>query len=92
MSVVFISYSLCYYYLFIRFDDDTDINNSAAFWWVAGTLLFYYGSTAVELFFTIINVRSARLFGYRHLIFIFLNVIQYSFWSYSFLCRYRQQK
>ncbi len=92
MSVFFIGYGLYYYYLLIKNEDYLELINYPPFWWVAGTLLFYYGSSAIELFFTILNTQNARLFAYRHVIYICLNIIQYGFWSYSFICRYRQRR
>lgn len=92
MSVIFIGFGLYYYYLLIKNEEYLELKNYPPFWWVAGTLLFYYGSTAIELFFTIISTQNARLFAYRHITYICLNIIQYGFWSYSFICRYYQRK
>lgn len=92
MSIIFISYGLYYYYLLIKDEQHIILKSHAPFWWVSGTLFFYFGSTVSNLYFTTFNSNHSILFSFRHLIYILLNIILYSFWSYSFLCRYRQRK
>jgi hypothetical protein len=87
MSVVFVVYSFYYFYLLIRDDQYVDLIRSPSFWWVAGALFFYFGSTAVNLFFT--SLQDVRAFGHNITYFIFaaLGAILYACWSYSFICR-----
>lgn len=93
MSVIFVDLGLFYYLLLMKADNYIKLNFYPPFWWVVGTLFFYYGSTASNLFFTIFKAhKSELLFQYRHLVFVLLNLIQYGFWSYSFICRYYQRK
>lgn len=87
MSVVFVIYSFYYYYLLIKDEHYIDLKRSAAFWWVAGSLFFYFGSTAVNLFFTFLQ--NVRVAGHNITYFIFsaLSAFLYACWSYSFICR-----
>jgi len=93
MSVVFVLACLFYYYLMLKDERFRNLWNDAPFWWVNGTLFFYFGSITCNLFFeyliqdTTNSLRSSA----RYVIFIILNIILYSCWSYSFLCRYRQR-
>lgn len=92
MSVLFISYGLFYYYLLIKDEEYINLKYDAPFWWVSGTLFFYFGSTVSNIFFTTFDTKHSILFSFRHLVYILINIILYSFWSYSFLCRYRHRK
>lgn len=88
MSIMFIGYALYYYYLLMKSDTYVELIKYPPFWWIAGTLLFYYGSSASDLYFAIF--KDTKLFGHkRYLIYMWLNIIQYGFWSYSFICRYQ---
>jgi len=88
MSVLFVLYSLYYYFLFLTDDVYTDLKRSAEFWWVAGVLFFYFGNTICNLFneklFKIMITPKQHL---SYLIFKILNIILYACWSYSFVCR-----
>jgi hypothetical protein len=93
MLVLVVIYSLVYYYYL--FKDDTYINLTyfANFWWVAGLLLFYFGSTVSNIFFD--NLSPYKAVALRDLsssIFKALNILLYSCWSYSFICRRWQTK
>ena len=92
MSVLFIGYGLYYYYLLMKDEDYLKLKTYPPFWWIAGALLFYFGSTASDLYYSIVSVKIYPLFTSRHFIYIYLNIILYGFWSYSFICRYRQRK
>jgi len=88
MLVLFVLYGLYYYYRLLK--DDTYINftYSAEFWWVAGLLLFYFGSTASDVFFNNLSpYKASSLRTLSSSIFKALNIILYSCWSYSFICR-----
>ena len=92
MSVIFIGYSLYYYYLLIKDQGYFNLNTHPAFWWVAGSLFFYYGSSVISLYFAVFNIKNGDLFTYRHYAYLCFNIIHYGLWSYSYICRYRQQK
>lgn len=92
MSLLFICYGLYYYYLLIKDEQYINLKTYAPFWWVSGTLFFYFGSIVSNLYFSVLSSDYLQLFSFRHAIYILLNIILYSFWSYSFLCRYRQRK
>ncbi len=92
MSIIFIAYGLYYYFLLIKDEQYLNLKSYAPFWWVSGTLFFYFGSTVSNLYFTTFNANHSILFSFRHLIYVLINIILYSLWSYSFLCRYRQRK
>jgi len=92
MSILFIFYSFYYYYLLIKDEQYVNLKYYAPFWWVAGTLFFYFGSIVSDLYFTVLSSDHLQLFTFRHLIYVVLNITLYTFWSYSFLCRYQQRK
>ena len=93
MSVVFVLACLYYYYLMLKDERFRNLWSDASFWWVNGTLCFYFGSVACNLFFEYLLLDKASTFTYssRRVIFIILDIILYSCWSYSFICRYRQR-
>lgn len=89
LSVHFCICSLLYYYQLLKSDKYERLSKLPAFWWVNGVLFFYFGSVACDLFFYHLfsipkNVRSD--------IYVILNLLLYSNWSYAFLCRYQQRK
>jgi len=92
MSLLFICYGLYYYYLLIKDEQYINLKTYAPFWWVSGTLFFYFGSIVSNLYFSVLSNDYLPLYSFRHAIYIILNFILYRFWSYSFLCRYRQRK
>ena len=88
MSVIFVVYGLYYYYLLLKDDNYVMLKNFPDFWWVAGTLFFYFANTACNFFGN--NLRSIILWDGHHLnyyIFRVLNILLYSCWSYSFICK-----
>jgi hypothetical protein len=88
MSVLFVVYSLCYYYLLLKDERYVMLKYSAEFWWVAGTLFFYFSNTACNFFGN--NLRSVIMpDGHTLNFYIFraLNILLYGCWSYSFICR-----
>ncbi|HEY9197270.1 MAG TPA: hypothetical protein VIM77_13430 [Mucilaginibacter sp.] len=87
MSVLFVLYSLIYYYLRFRDEEYIDLRTSPGFWWTTGVLFFFFGATACNLFD---EELYAVMFYDHHLtyyIFRLLNFILYGFWTYSFICR-----
>lgn len=94
MSVFFVLVCLYYYYRKLEDESYEPLVSSASFWWVSGALFFYFGSTACNLFFDYLSTHEPGHYdrSVRYLIFNILNVIMYSFWTFSFICRYRQRK
>lgn len=88
MLVLFVLYSLSYYYYLLKDDGYINLVYSGDFWWVAGVLLFYFGSTASNVFFDDLSPDRAEALRYlSSFIFKTLNIILYSCWCYSFICR-----
>jgi len=87
MSVVFVIYSLYFFFLLIKDERYIDIGYSAEFWWSVGTLFFYFGITSVNIFDA--KLDNVMLNGHHLNFYIFrvLNLILYGCWSYSFICR-----
>ncbi|OCX50871.1 hypothetical protein BEL04_19290 [Mucilaginibacter sp. PPCGB 2223] len=90
MSVVFVLYSLYYYYLILSDDQYLNLKYSPEFWWTMGVLFFYFGSTVCNIF----NERlySVMITSNHHLsyfVFKALNIILYSCWSYSFFTKWQ---
>lgn len=88
MSVVLVIYSLFYFYLLLKQDEIVHLKYSAGFWWVCGVLFFYFGDTAVNIFrgkLSVIMITPKHALPYY--ILVVLNIILYSCWTYSFICR-----
>lgn len=88
MAVLFVIYSLYYFYLLIKQEDYVKLQTSAAFWWVVGVLFFYLGDTAVNILrgkLAVIKITQNHSLAYY--ILICLNIILYTSWCYSFICR-----
>src|ERR1700743_877708 len=49
MSVIFVVYSLYYYFLLIKDEHYIDLKRNASFWWVTGSLFYYFGGIASYL-------------------------------------------
>lgn len=93
MSVLFIVYGLYYYYVLIKDLGYLQLSKHPPFWWVAGALFFYYGTSVISLYYTVFQAQeNSPLFTYRSYAYLCFNIIHYGFWSYSFVCRYRQRK
>lgn len=81
-----------YYYHLLKQEGFIEIKKHAPFWIVTGLLFFCFGSTVSYLFFdTLAQINIKYGLPVRQVIFIVLNFILYSCWSYAFLCRYRQK-
>lgn len=93
MAVLFVLYGLYYFYQLLKDDVYTNLLYSPGFWWVAGLLFFYFGSTACNIFFDSLSPENSK--SLKHLsadIFKTLNVLLYSCWSYSFICKKCQKQ
>lgn len=87
MSVLFVLYGFYYFYYLHKDENYLQLKTSPAFWWVCGTLFFYFGVTACNLFFDKLMIKITPKHYLTYYIFNVLNVILYSCWSYSFICR-----
>ncbi|MEO7212577.1 hypothetical protein [Mucilaginibacter sp.] len=94
MSIVFVLACMWFYYLKLTDERYEPLLQSAEFWWVSGALFFYFGSTACNIFFDYLKQNEVSTYNssIRYIIFNVLNIILYSFWSFSSVCRYRQRK
>lgn len=87
MCVLYVIYCFYFFYLLLNSEHYIVITKSANFWWVSGSLFFYFGSTATNLFrdrLTPIDIADHNVTFY---IYILLNIILYTCWSYSFICK-----
>lgn len=92
MSVLIIMISLYYFLLLQKDKNPINLKYHWQFWWVTGVLIYYFGGTVYNLclYFLLDDIpKPYKLLVY---VMIFLNLILYSSWAYSFLCRSRQQK
>lgn len=92
LSVVAVLFSLWYYYLLVKSDTFIILKRHAPFWWIAGVLFFYFGGIVITLFGPIFNTIIYDNHSLRYYIFILLNLILYSLWTYTFVCRGRQHR
>jgi hypothetical protein len=90
-SVLNVIYGFVFYYLLLKAPDYINVKTSAEFWWVTGSVFFYFGSMVSNLFIAIVH-NINPLLSFNYYIYIAINVLLYSFWSFSFLCRYRLRK
>ena len=91
-NACFVILCCSYYYHLLKQDNFIEIKKHAPFWVVTGILFFCFGSTVSYLFFdTLVQINIKYGLPVRQVIFIVLNFILYSCWSYAFLCRYRQK-
>ena len=88
LLVLCVLYSLFYFFLLLKDERYIQLKKSAEFWWVAGILFFYFGTTACNLFFDKLHAVVFTSGHYlTYYIYAMLNIILYSCWSYSFICR-----
>ncbi len=88
MLILFVIYSLLFYYHLIKDDEYINLVRLASFWWVGGLFLFYFGSTAANIFIDNLSPQKGlELKFLSSFIFKMLNVLLYGCWSYSFICR-----
>ncbi|RNL50280.1 hypothetical protein [Pedobacter jejuensis] len=92
MSVIFVIYTLLYFYLLLKDENYVDLKFHPAFWWIGGVLIFYFGGTIANIFDEIIQQKFLGKYNTRVIIYFTLNLFLYGFWSYSFTCRARQRK
>jgi len=93
MSVELILAGVYYYYRLLKEEKYRQLSKYAPFWWVNGTVCFYFAGIAGNLFFKYLLQEKGILITHtaRYIVFSILNVILYSCWSYSFICRHFQR-
>ncbi len=88
MAVLFVTYSLAYFYTLLKSDVYVDLKFSSEFWWISGSLFFYFGSTMCNLFYyKLSGIKPTPEHNLVYYIYCVLNLLMYGFWSYSFICR-----
>lgn len=92
MSVELILVSVYYYYRLLKEEKFRQLSKDASFWWVNGTICFYFAGMACNIFFKyLLHEKAEVTSSANYILFSILNVILYSCWSYSFICRYFQR-
>lgn len=91
MSVELILASIYYYYRLLKEEKFRKLSKDASFWWVNGTICFYFAGMAFNIFFKYLFQDIPVNTSASYIVFSILNVILYSCWSYSFICRYLQR-
>ena len=90
-SVYLILLCLFYYYFLLKSNEYVRLKSHPEFWIVTGCFFFYFGSITCDFFFDhLLSINKVAIKPVRYIIFIVLNFVLYSSWSYSFLCKYRQ--
>ena len=92
MSVIFVLYCLYYYYKLLNDEETLDLKYHPEFWWVNGVLFYYFGSTATNLTYDLFKIKVFDHIPLRLFIYYITNVILYSNWIYSYICRAKQRK
>jgi len=87
MSVIFVVYSMYYFYIILTDNRYLNLKSSANFWWVCGILFFYFGSTVVNLFRGRLKIQLSSGHYLTYYIYGILNIIMYGFWCYTFICK-----
>lgn len=90
-SVYLIVLCFLYYYYLQKKTEYINLKQDPSFWVVAGCFFFYFGSITCDIFFDyLLAINKVTIKPVRYIIFIVLNLILYSCWGYSFLCKYKQ--
>lgn len=86
-GVLFVLYSLIYFYYLIKDERYVKLAYAADFWWVAAVLSCYFAMTGLNVFYkelAKVLVRPNEAFRF---IIIASNLFLYTLWAYSFICR-----
>lgn len=85
VSACYCVMGMYYFYWLMNREEYIDILRFSPFWWVAGVILFYFGSTVLNIFHdALIHAKDHNL---RRYMILFVNIVLYGFWSYSFILR-----
>jgi len=91
MSAFFIFYCLFYYYQLVKDEKHVNLLYSSEFWWITGALFFYFGTEIWMLLYPWLlkqNHNNYKDLGIKYrLVFSTVNIVLYSLWSYSFICK-----
>jgi len=87
MSIIFVLYSLYYYYLILKSELYIELKSSASFWWVTGSLFFYFGTTAINIYSVVLKKIPASQTLYMSYINNTLIITLYGCWIVSFICK-----
>ena len=91
LSIELVVVCLYYYHLFLNQEEFVVLRQHPDFWFAAGVLLFYFGCTVSNFLYEVMSIDlgndTLRTYTFRLLI-----ILLYTFWSYSFICRYRHRK
>jgi len=86
-GVLFVLYSLLYFYALIKDERHIDLKYSAEFWWVAAVLICYFATTVLNVFYKqLARILDQPMEAFR-LIRSGANILLYTLWAYSFICR-----
>lgn len=87
LAVLIIFYSLIFCYHLLKDETYVDLRYLPEFWWVSGVIMYYFGDIACDVFYPIL----AKLITIPEPPFIYiyrvLNLLLYTSWSYSFICK-----
>lgn len=92
LGVLILIGSLSYLNLLLKDETYIKLGNDPNFWWVVGTLLFYYGFTSLNVLYDLLKDSYTKPGIFFSNTFKILNIIYYSIWSYTFICRKWNQK
>jgi hypothetical protein len=91
ISTFIICICCMYYYYLLKNIEYVNLIKHAPFWIIAGIFFFYFGRIASNFFFDyLVSLNKDSIKPVRYIIFIVLNFILYSCWSYAFICKYKQ--
>lgn len=84
--------SCLYFFLLLQREDYFNLGTYPPFWILAGILFHALGSSMTLIFYEPLKeIYYTYKLPLKQVIYIFLNFIMYSFWSYAFLCRYQSR-
>lgn len=86
-GVIFVFYSLTYFYFLIKDEHYVKLGSSAEFWWVAAVLLYYFATTVLNVFYQELAKLLHKPFEAFRLIRLSANISLYTLWAYAFICR-----
>jgi len=87
MSVLFVIYSLSYYYALLKNEEYAELKFLPDFWWATGTLFFFFGTTALNMFRSKLVIQPLKNTLYLGYLDTTLIVILYGCWTYAFICK-----
>jgi hypothetical protein len=90
-AVFFMIICCLFYHFLLKSDGYINLSIYPPFWIITGMFFFHFGSTGCNLFAKyLIQLNQKMHTPLRYSIFIILNFILYSCWSYAFICKKKQ--